>query len=70
MRLFRCCCGWSWLVGKKRVYGAIYRAGIGEFPELLANTQRLISREQWADEYADCAACLAGKHNHPPLSAA
>lgn len=64
MRLFECCCKWKYIIGSKKVYGPIYPAGIGEFPELLSNTQRMMSREQFEDEYADCAACESGEHSH------
>ena len=64
MKLFQCCCGWSYVIGKRNVYGAIYPAGIGEFPGLLADTQRMMTRETWADWYADCEACYSGEHHH------
>lgn len=64
MKLFKCCCNWSYVVGKKQVYGAIYEMGIGDFPTALANTQWMMTREQFEYYYADCAACLEGKHRH------
>ena len=64
MNLFECCCGWSFVVGRKKVYGAIYPAGIGQFPDLLANTQRMMPRKEFEDWYSDCAACHAGRHKH------
>lgn len=64
MKLFHCCCQWSYVVGRKKVYGAIYPAGLGQFPDLLANTQRMMTRAQWEDLYADCAACYGGQHKH------
>ena len=64
MKLFKCCCGWSYAIGKKQVYGAIYAMGIGEFPNALANTQRMMTREEFTDWYADCAACYEGEHRH------
>jgi hypothetical protein len=64
VRLFACCCEWSYVIGKRRVYGPIYRCGIGDFPEMLASSQRMMTREQFEDEYADCAACADGSHKH------
>jgi hypothetical protein len=64
MELFRCCCGWSYVIGRKQVYGAIYRAGIGDFPDQLANTQRMMTRAEFEDWYSDCAACYRGHHKH------
>lgn len=65
MRLFRCCCRWSFVIGRKQVYGPIYPIGIGTFPRALSNTQTMRTRDEWADSYADCAACYDGKHHHP-----
>lgn len=64
MKPFMCCCGWSYVIGKKRVYGPIYEMGIGDFPKALSNTQRLMNRAAFEDQYADCAACYAGAHKH------
>lgn len=64
MKLFQCCCGWSFVVSRKRVYGAIYSIGLGEYPQALANTQRMMSRAEFDDWYGDCAACLTGQHWH------
>ena len=64
MRLFRCCCGWSYVIGREKVYGAIYEMGIGDFPGALAPTQRMMTRAVFEDWYADCAACYEGQHHH------
>jgi len=64
MRLFKCCCGWSFVIGRKHVYGAIYPMGIGDFPGALASTQHMMTRAEFEDMYADCAACHAGGHHH------
>jgi hypothetical protein len=64
MRLFTCCCGWSYVIGRKRVYGAIWAFGIGEFPQLLSNSQRMMTRAEFKDWYADCHACWKGRHRH------
>lgn len=64
MRLLRCCCGWSYVIGRKQVYGAIYPMGIGSFPDALSSTQRMMSLEQFKEEYADCAAHFNGQHQH------
>lgn len=64
MKDFTCCCDWRFIVGRRQVYGPIYSMGIGEFPDLLATSQRLMSMERFRDEYADCAAHVEGKHTH------
>ena len=64
MRLFTCCCTWSYVIGKKHVYGAIWAMGIGDFPDALSPSQRMMTRGEWADQYADCAACYSGEHHH------
>jgi len=64
VKLFTCCCGWSYVVGKKRVYGPIYSMGIGTYPSGLSPCQRMMTREAFEDQYADCAACHAGDHHH------
>ena len=68
MRYFTCCCGWSYVIGKRNVYGAIWPMEIGDFPSALSNSQRMMTREEWADWYSDCAACHAGKHHHGPAA--
>ena len=68
MTYFTCCCGWSYVIGKRRVYGAIWPCGIGDFPAMLSPTQRMMSQAEWSDWYADCAACHAGKHHHGPAA--
>lgn len=64
MRYFTCCCGWSYVIGKKRVYGAIWPCGIGDFPGMLSSSQRMMTREQFGDLYSDCEACYLGGHHH------
>ena len=64
MRLVKCCCDWSFIIGRKHVYGAIYPAGLGQFPDLLSNTQRIMTREQFKEDYNDCWAHYKGKHKH------
>ena len=64
MRLFRCCCGWSYVIGRKNVYGAIRQMGIGDFPRALAPTQKLMTRAAFEAYYGDCAACHEGLHHH------
>jgi len=64
MRLFRCCCGWSYVIGKKQVYGPIYPVGIGAYPGALASTQRMMTRAEFEDWEPDCAACASGNHKH------
>ena len=64
MKYFTCCCAWSYVIGKHHVYGAIWPMGIGTYPDALSNSQRMMTREQFADLYADCWACWKGKHQH------
>jgi hypothetical protein len=61
MKLFTCCCGWSFVVRKKRVFGPMYELGsLGHFsgPNGCHHAGRMMTREEFADEYADCAAEL------------
>jgi hypothetical protein len=46
------------------VYGAIWAMGIGEYPDAISPTARMMTRAQFEDFYSNCAACYAGKHNH------
>jgi hypothetical protein len=64
VKLFRCCCGWSYVIGRKKVYGAIWPMGVGSLPGALSPTQRMMTRAEFQDWYADCAACHEGKHHH------
>lgn len=65
MKLVTCCCNWSYVIGRKKVYGPIWAAGLGEYPDLLNSTQRIMPRSRFEGDYADCAAHIAGKHRHP-----
>jgi hypothetical protein len=64
MRLFACCCGWSWVIGKRKVYGPVYAMRIGDYPQALSNTQRMMMRKDWEGEHGDCSGCAAGAHRH------
>lgn len=55
MVLFKCTCNWAFVVGKRKVYGPIYEMGIGTYPHALNNSQRIMRRADWADEFSDCA---------------
>lgn len=55
MRVFKCRCNWTWIIGKKRVYGPI-------FEDNDAGCARLRAVEDWREEYADCAAHLDRQH--------
>lgn len=70
MRFFTCCCGWSYVVGKRHVYGAIWPMGIGTYPDALSPSARMMTRAEWEDWYADCVACYTGAHHHDRASAA
>jgi hypothetical protein len=58
MELWECQCGWKYVLSPttSQIYGPIVRMGIGEFPEALMNVQRVMSWDDWREEYADCAA--------------
>ena len=64
MKLWTCCCGWSYVIGRKQVYGAIWPMGIGTFPDAISPTAHLMTRREFGENYADCAACHAGVHHH------
>jgi hypothetical protein len=49
-------CGWAYVVGKKRVYGPIFAAGIGDYPALLSPVQHMMKRDEFENRYSDCAA--------------
>lgn len=68
MRMYECRCGWSYVVGKKRVYGPIYRTGIGDFPNDLAPSQRMMTRKEWKDRYGDCAVFYADQRRQHELA--
>jgi hypothetical protein len=70
VRFFTCCCGWSYVVGKRRVYGAIWPMGIGTYPDALSPSAQMMTRAVWKDWYADCVACYTGAHQHDRASAA
>jgi hypothetical protein len=58
VKLFDCPCKWRFLVGKKKVYGPIYAHDLpGHFtgPSGCHTQGRMMSREQFEDDYADCA---------------
>ena len=54
---FECSCKWRFIVGKQKVFGPIF-SGPGEHAAYHA-VGRMMSREQFEDEYADCAARYA-----------
>jgi hypothetical protein len=67
MTLFKCCCDWSFVIGKKKVFGPIYPVGLpGHFtgPSGCMHVGRMMPRAEFDDAYADCAACHAGAHRH------
>lgn len=64
MRYFTCCCDWSYVIGKKKVYGPIWPIGIGTYPDALSNSQRIMSHEMFKEGYSDCSACASGSHRH------
>ena len=67
MKLFTCCCTWSFVTGKKQVFGPIYNVDLpGHFtgPNGCMHVGRMMTREEFADDYADCAACEDGTHGH------
>ncbi len=44
MHLHECQCGWTWVIGKKKVVGPFYN---GSVPHVM-------SRQEWNDAYGDC----------------
>lgn len=48
MKEFMCHCKWTFIVGKKYVYGPI-------FEDKSAQAARLMPREEFDDGYGDCA---------------
>jgi hypothetical protein len=62
-------CGWAYVVGKKRVYGPIFEAGIEDYPALLSQVQHMMKRDEFENGYPDCAArftrALAAKVKQP-----
>ena len=54
MNEFTCTCGWQYIIGKKKVYGPIWhQPSHGEL--MLCGKGRMMSREVFEDDYADCA---------------
>ena len=53
MRKFTCTCEYVFIVGKKRVFGPMF-SGPGEHQHYW-HVGRMMSREQFEDEYSDCA---------------
>jgi hypothetical protein len=53
VKLFTCTCEWVFVVGRKRVFGPMF-PGPGEH-NAYWHVGRMMTREQFADEYADCA---------------
>lgn len=57
MIVFDCTCKWRFIVGKKQVYGPIWRIELpGHFTGRHGcyTLGRMMSREQFADDYSDC----------------
>lgn len=58
MQVFDCSCKYRFIVGKKQVYGPVYAFDLpGHFkgPNGCHSRGRLMSREQFEDDYGDCA---------------
>lgn len=53
MVLFTCTCDWKFIVGSKQVFGPMF-CGPGEHSHYW-HLGRMMTREQFKDEYADCA---------------
>jgi len=64
MRLWKCCCEYSFVVGSKQVYGPIVPMGLSGHDGCLMTIQRMMPAEEFRDDYADCAACYDGSHKH------
>lgn len=48
MKVFTCRCKYTYIVGKKNVYGPIT-------PNKSADAARLMTHKTWKEQYADCA---------------
>lgn len=48
MRLYKCQCGFAYVIGKRHVFGPIW-------PNGNAIAARMMRVEQWEDNYGDCA---------------
>ena len=58
MEVFDCSCSYRFIVGKKQVYGPIYAIGLpGHYtgPHGCHARGRMMSREDFAEQYSDCA---------------
>lgn len=49
MRVFDCQCGWRYIIGETHVYGPLWDQGWNK------NIGHLMTKEQFADDYSDCA---------------
>lgn len=76
MRVFDCRCTWRFIIGDKQVYGPIYLHNLpGHFtgdPGGCYTRGRLMTTEEFADQYGDCAYNAAminpanvAEHVHP-----
>lgn len=54
LELFTCTCDWVYVVGRREVFGPMFRNS-AEDASRGWHVGRMMTREQWADEYADCA---------------
>lgn len=61
MRVYKCSCGWSYVLTKREVFGPI-------FEDNDATNARIMTREIFAEGYADCQTGLE-KHDHPERKA-
>jgi hypothetical protein len=71
MKPFTCCCEWSFVVGRKRVYGPVYQVGLpGHFsgPRGCMHVGGMMTRAEFEENYSDCAGCHSGEHHHAELS--
>ena len=71
MRVFDCKCKWRFVIGETHVYGPVYAHDLPGHPGCYSQG-RLMTAEQFADDYADCAYKAAMKnpanevdHVHP-----
>lgn len=59
MREFICTCDWMFIVGRKRVFGPVFKAP-GEH-QAYWHVGRMMTRKQFKDQYGDCAARFAAQ---------
>lgn len=55
MKLFKCTCGWSYIVGKRKVYGPIFGPPTTAIAVRDASCAHMMTRDEFKGGYGDCA---------------